>query len=68
MVTAVRNSHEMLDVPLETAFAMAGAHPADFLSLGTTLGRIAPGFRASLVAVDADWRITGSWIDGVAVL
>ena len=64
MLSAVRNAHAMLDVPLPSAFEMAGANPAAFLSL-PHLGRIAPGAAASLVAVAPDWTLTGCWVDGV---
>lgn len=67
MLTAVRNAHEMLDIPREAAFAMAGANPAAFIGLGDDLGSIAPGHRASLVAIDDDWAIRHRWIDGVAI-
>ena len=66
MAAAVRNTIELLGVPLETAVAMASAHPADFLGLGHELGRIAPGYRASFVVADDTLRVTAAWIDGVA--
>lgn len=64
MLTAVRNTHEMLDVPVAQAFAMAGAHPARAMGLGGELGTIAAGQRASMIAVAADWTLQGCWIDG----
>jgi N-acetylglucosamine-6-phosphate deacetylase len=65
MAAAVRNTVELLGVPIETAVAMASAHPADFLGLGHELGRIAPGYRASFVVADEALRVTAAWIDGV---
>ena len=65
MLSAVRNAHEMLGVPVAQAFAMASAHPARFLGLSEGIGTIAPGRRASLVAVGADWTLQGCWIDGL---
>ena len=50
MLTCVRNAAGYL-VPLATAFRMASEFPADFLGLGATHGRIAPGYRADLLAV-----------------
>lgn len=67
MLTAVRNAHQMLGVPLAQAFAMASAHAAAFLGMDD-LGRIAPGQRASLLAVTDDWRIASGWIDGERLL
>lgn len=65
MLAAVRNTHQMLGVPVAQAFAMASAHPARFMGLDAEFGTIAPGRRASLIAVDTDWTLRGCWIDGV---
>lgn len=67
MLSAVRNAHAMLGVALPEAFAMASTNAAQFMGLGGELGRIAPGFRASLLAVDDDWTIHAGWIDGVPI-
>jgi N-acetylglucosamine-6-phosphate deacetylase len=34
------------------------------LSLGAEHGRIAPGYRANLVAADDDLKVLETWIDG----
>jgi N-acetylglucosamine-6-phosphate deacetylase len=65
MIDAVRNAVTMLGLPLEEAVRMASAYPADFLGLGSTHGRIAPGLRADFTVVDADLRVTETWIGGV---
>jgi N-acetylglucosamine-6-phosphate deacetylase len=64
MATAVRNAVTDLGVPLEAALHMASRAPAEFLGLGGELGRIAPGYRASLVLLDDDPTVTATWIDG----
>lgn len=64
MATAVRNAVQMLGLSLEEAARMASTYPADFLGLSSTHGRIAPGYRADLVAVDADLKVVGTWIHG----
>ncbi|HYM85864.1 MAG TPA: amidohydrolase family protein, partial [Pseudoxanthomonas sp.] len=64
MATAVRNSVTMLGVPLEEAARMASAYPAEFLGIGDRYGRIAPGYRADLVALDGDLRVVDTWIGG----
>jgi N-acetylglucosamine-6-phosphate deacetylase len=64
MATAVRNAIEHLGVPLEAALHMASRAPAEFLGLGAELGRISPGYRASLLLLDDDLAVTGTWIDG----
>lgn len=64
MATAVRNSVTMLGVPLEEAARMASAYPAQFLGIDDRYGRIAPGYRADLVALDADLQVIDTWIAG----
>ncbi len=64
MATAVRNTIDLLGVPLEMAVRMASSHPAQFLRLGGELGRIAPGYRANFVVADDRMRVHGTWIDG----
>ena len=64
MASCVRNAVRMLGVPLAEAARMASQWPAEFLGLGKELGRIAPGFRASLVAADDELKVLDTWIDG----
>ena len=65
MATAVRNTVRLVGVPLEEAARMASTYPAEFLGLADTLGRIAPGYRADLVALDADLMVRATWLGGV---
>ena len=64
MATAVRNTVDLLGLPLEQAVRLASTYPAQFLGLGSELGHVAPGFRASLVALDERVRVVDTWIDG----
>lgn len=64
MASAVRNTVEMLGLPLERAVRMASTYPAQFLGLGGEMGRIAAGYRANLVAANDKLEILSSWIDG----
>lgn len=64
MALAVRNAVAMLDVTPETALAMASRHPAAFLNMGDTIGRIAPGFAADFALVDDRLRVTATWVGG----
>ena len=64
MATAVRNCVQMLELPLERAVRMASLYPAEFLGLDQDIGRIAPGYRANLVALDAGLQVRSTWIDG----
>ncbi len=68
MASAVRNCVRLLDVPLAQALRFASAHPAEFLGLGHRLGRLAPGFRADMVALDgAHLRVLESWVAGASL-
>jgi N-acetylglucosamine-6-phosphate deacetylase len=65
MADAVRNSLELLGLPLAEALRLASAEPAAFLGLGDRLGRIAPGYRADLVALDPRTiAIHQAWVAG----
>ena len=64
MASAVRNAVRMLGLDLADASRLASRHPAQFLGLGETHGRIAPGYRADLVLLDDDLRALDSWIGG----
>jgi N-acetylglucosamine-6-phosphate deacetylase len=57
MASAVRNCVESLGVSLAEAARMASTYPADFLGLGSTHGRIAPDYRADLIAMDDAFRV-----------
>ncbi|HEX5957109.1 MAG TPA: amidohydrolase family protein, partial [Hyphomicrobiaceae bacterium] len=65
LADAVRNSVAMLGIPLTDALRYAATEPAAFLGLGDELGRIAPGYRADLVAFDPrDIAVLGTWVAG----
>jgi len=66
MATAVRNTVAHLGLKLEQALAMASRVPAGFLSLDSELGRLAPGYRASMVLLDDELKVQETWIDGKA--
>ncbi len=66
MIDAVRNCVELLGLPLEEAARMASTYPADFLGLGKTHGRIAPGYQADFTVVDAALQVRETWIAGQA--
>ncbi|WP_311238949.1 MULTISPECIES: N-acetylglucosamine-6-phosphate deacetylase [unclassified Xanthomonas] len=64
MATAVRNSVQWLGVDLAEAARMASTYPAQCIGLGDRLGRIAPGYQADLVLVDANVQVLGTWVGG----
>jgi N-acetylglucosamine-6-phosphate deacetylase len=64
MASAVRNSVRHLGVSVEEALRMASLYPATFLRLDGELGRMAPGYRADLVLLDANFGVKSTWISG----
>ena len=64
MAGAVRHCVDNVSIPLDAALAMASAHPAEFLGLDSTLGKIDAGYAASLVWLDDDLAVKATWIDG----
>jgi N-acetylglucosamine-6-phosphate deacetylase len=65
MASALRNCVRLLDVRLETALRFASVNPAEFLGLGHWLGRLAPGFRADMVALDpVGIEVLDTWVAG----
>ncbi len=64
MAGAVRNSVRLLGLPLDEAARMASRYPAEFLGIGRTHGRIAPGYAADLVLLDDALDVQATWIAG----
>ena len=65
MSAAVRNCVRLLRVPLDSALRFASTHPATFIGLDHMLGRLAPGYRADMVALDPDAvRVFETWVAG----
>ena len=65
MASAVRNTVELLGLPLEEAARMASTYPAQFLGIDHHRGRIAPGCVADLVLLDDALQVRQTWIGGV---
>ena len=64
MATAVRNCVRLLGLSLEQALCLASVNPAAFL--GVEVGRLAPGYRADMVALDPEQvAVQRTWIAGV---
>jgi len=66
MISAVRNSIQMLRTEPDEAIRMASQYPAEFIGHGDTLGRIQPGYCANFVLLDERHNVVETWIDGVA--
>ncbi len=64
MAEAVRNAVRLAGIPLADALRMATATPAACMGM-IDRGRVAAGWRADLVALDAGLRVIGVWQGGV---
>jgi N-acetylglucosamine-6-phosphate deacetylase len=65
MADAVRNCVDMLGLPLTDGLRFASAAAAAFLGLDDRLGRIAPGYRADLVAFEPSGiKVHQAWVAG----
>jgi len=64
MARCVRNAIDLLGLDPLLAVRMASEFPADFIGLGASHGRLAAGYRADLVAVDARYHASETWIGG----
>ncbi len=64
MDEAVRYCVDNLGIDLTDALRMASLNPARFLKLEDELGRIAAGYRASLVHLDDQLNVLQTWVDG----
>jgi N-acetylglucosamine-6-phosphate deacetylase len=68
MAGAVRNCVQLLSVPLTDALRFASRNPAEFLGLGQMLGKLAPGFRADMVAFDSNAiEVLDTWVAGASL-
>jgi N-acetylglucosamine-6-phosphate deacetylase len=65
MASAVRNCVHLLNVPLPSALRFASTNAAEFLGCGHILGKLAPGFRADMVALDSNnFEVLAAWVAG----
>jgi N-acetylglucosamine-6-phosphate deacetylase len=65
MASAVRNAVRLLEMPLTDALRAAATAPANFLGLGGTLGTLAPGYRADMVALEPnEVHVLATWVAG----
>src|SRR5262249_55010844 len=65
MIEAVRNAVSLLEISLANALVMASRASAASFGFEFELGRIVPGYRADLVAFNADFEVLDAWIGGV---
>jgi N-acetylglucosamine-6-phosphate deacetylase len=63
MVGAVRNCVRLLGLPLQEALRLGSANPARLVRL--KLGRLAPGYRADMIALDPERiQVLSTWVAG----
>ena len=68
MDEAVRYCVQTVGLPLAEALTMASRTPAAFLRRDHDLGRIAPGYLASLVHLDDALQVRETWLEGEPTL
>lgn len=64
MNQAVINAMKFANISWQEAMRMASVYPAHALGVDSRLGYIKPGYQASLVSLDTDFKVTKTWIDG----
>jgi N-acetylglucosamine-6-phosphate deacetylase len=65
MADAVCNCVKLLGLPLPEALRFASTSPASFIGLGHALGRLAPGYRADMVAFEpGNIDVLATWVAG----
>jgi N-acetylglucosamine-6-phosphate deacetylase len=65
MASAVKNCTRLVGISLPDALRLASLNPAASIGLDHMLGRIAPGYRADLVAFDPkDMTVLATWVAG----
>ncbi len=64
MASALRNTVDTLDVPIDEAARMAATYPAEFLGIARDRGCIAAGLRADFVELDVALDVQATWIGG----
>lgn len=61
LLDAVKVCVEKARLPLMDVLRMASTTPAEIIGMGHQLGKIAPGYMANLVQIDANLGIKGVW-------
>lgn len=64
MATAVRNTVNNLNIPLEQSLQMASATPANFLNVHANKGQLCNGYDADWVVLTNDLFVTQTYIGG----
>ena len=67
MAGAVRNTVNLLGLPLDEAIRMGSLYPAEYLGLAKSQGQISVGSRADLVLLDGELKVQQTLIGGTSV-
>ncbi|MES2826130.1 MAG: N-acetylglucosamine-6-phosphate deacetylase [Pseudomonadota bacterium] len=65
MLSAIKNTVEMVGIELDEAIRMASAYPAAMMGIADTYGTIRVGHNASMILIDDNYKLVRSWIDGI---
>ncbi len=65
MISAVNNAAQFAQLDWFEAVRMASLYPATAIGIDARYGRIAPGYAANMVAVDAQHNVMSTWVNGV---
>ncbi len=64
MLSAVKNTVELVKQPLAKALQMASLRPAEFLGIDNDYGSIEIGKKANLIAFDSNYQLNAHWHEG----
>ncbi len=64
MIDAIRNTTELVGIPLTECLRMASLYPATLLGLDQKLGCIKSRYRADLVHFDENYEVQQTWVAG----
>jgi len=67
MLQGVRNCVSNCGISLPDALNMASLYPAKLIGLSDKIGKIAPGYEADLLVLDADLNVKEVWLKGQKV-
>jgi N-acetylglucosamine-6-phosphate deacetylase len=64
MASTIRIAVTQIGIPEDDALRAASRTPATFLGLSDERGQLRPGMRADLVALDAEFQVLATWVEG----
>lgn len=64
MASAMRNTVQHLNQPLEKALNMASLYPAQYLNVESTHGHLCSGAKANFISINDNLDVINVWLDG----